>query len=120
LRLITHGYPERTISVQGINNHTVSDLRIGTYDAAVRTQHGNVILIFNQYAKDDHGNSVHSALQLEDNNIKVDDRPLALGGTQSLTTPEGYTIRLNFNNGHAHMNLRPFTDEEWNTSHTLP
>ena len=115
LRLITHEYPERTITIQGIDNHTVPDLRIGTYGAAARTQYGNVILIFNQYAQDGHGNSIHSALQLEDNDIKVDDRPLTLGGTQSLVTAEGYTIPLNFNNGLAHMNLRPFTNDEWIT-----
>ena len=115
LRLIAHNHPERTISVQGINDHTVSNLVIGTFGATVRTQHGDVVLIFNQYAKGGYANSVHSALQLEDNNVKVYDRPMVLGGAQSLTTKEGYTIPLRFLNGLPHMNLRPFTDEDWKT-----
>ena len=49
---------------------------------------------------------------MEDNCVKVGDRPFALGGTQSITTPEGFVIPLNVINGLCYMK-RPFTDQEW-------
>ena len=44
--------------------------------------------------------------------IKVDDRSRKAGGTQSITTPEGFVLPLHFHNGLPHLKLRPPTDRE--------
>ena len=53
------------------------------------------------------GESIHSSLQLENNSIKVDDHPAALGGSQSLSTIKGCIIPMEF--------VSPFTDDELNS-----
>ena len=45
-------------------------------------------------------------------NTTDDHRPVALGGTQSITTPEGFVIPLDVINCLCYMKLRPFTDQE--------
>ena len=75
MRLICHDTHGRTIDVQGIDNHEIPKLKISSCGAVARTQRGDAILIFNQYAHHGRGKSIHSALQLEDNSVKVDDRP---------------------------------------------
>ena len=106
---------ERSINVQGIDNHQLQGLAIGTFGATVRTQRGYVILIFHQYAYHGRGKSIHSSLQLEDNGVSVNDRPASLNGAQSLVTEDGYAIPLDFKNGLAYLNLRPFTTDEFET-----
>ena len=83
--------------------------------ATARTQRGYIILIFHQHAYHGRGKSIHSSLQLEDNGVSVNDRPVSLNGTQSLTTEDGYAIPLDFKNGRAYLNLRPFTEDEFET-----
>jgi hypothetical protein len=36
-------------------------------------------------------------------------------GQQRITTVEGYVHPLNIRNGLAHVIMRPFTDEDWDT-----
>ena len=79
----------------------------------VGTQRGNAILVFNQYAHHGRGQSIHSSLQLEDNDITVDDHPVTLGGSQSLLASDGRVIQLDFVNGIARLRFRPFTDNKW-------
>ena len=69
---------DRTIYVQGIGNHQLPGLAIGTFGATARTQRGIVILIFRQYAYHGLGKSVHSSLQLKDNGVAVNDQPISL------------------------------------------
>jgi hypothetical protein len=87
----------------------------GSYGTVVRTQKGPVVLVFNQYARQTSGPSVHSCLQLEDNHVKVEDQPLTLGGNQRLYTTNRYAIPLDVINRRFHLNSRPFTDVEWRT-----
>ena len=44
-RMIGYLEPEHTADVSGLADHTVSDLRIGTEAAVVKTQHGMVCII---------------------------------------------------------------------------
>ena len=106
---------DRTINIQGIDNHQLHGLSIGTFGATARTQRGTVILIFHQYAYHGRGKSIHSSLQLKDNGVTVNDRPMSLNGDQSLITADGYAIPLDFKNGRAYLNLRPFTEDEFET-----
>jgi len=107
-------YTGRTIDVQGIDNHELPQLKLCSCGGVVRTQRGPAILIFNQYAFHGRGKSIHSSLQLEDNKIQVNDRCSINQGHQSLATLDGYAIPLDFKNGLAYLNIRPFTKEEWN------
>ena len=107
-------YTGRTIDVQGIDNHELPQLKLCSCGGVVRTQRGPAILIFNQYAFHGRGKSIHSSLQLEDNKIQVNDRCSINQGHQSLATPDGYAIPLDFRNGLAYLNIRPFTKKEWN------
>jgi hypothetical protein len=43
----------------------------------------------------------------------VDDRSLRAGGTQSISTPEGYMFPLDIIDGLVYLRMRPFTDEEY-------
>jgi hypothetical protein len=45
----------------------------------------------------------------------IDDKSHVIGGTQSVTTPDGNVIPLVIQNGLAWMSLHCFTDEEYNT-----
>ena len=97
---------DRTIDVQGIDNHQVPNLRLGKFGAvAKKMKTGNVLLIFCQYAHIQNGKSIHSSLQIEDNNVTVNDRPIRLRGDQSLTTSEGYILPLDFKRGLAYLNI---------------
>jgi len=104
---------DRYIDVQGIDNHMVPHLRIGTFGAVVRTKSGSyIILIFSQYAYHGRGKSIHSCLQMMDAGVNVDDTSRVLGGEQCLEI-EGYIIPLSFSHGLAYLELRPYTNEEW-------
>ena len=115
MRLIEYDYPYRYLDVQGIDNHEIPKLKIGTAGAVARTNMGYVILIFHQYACYGRGKSIHSSLQLADNKAIVDDKSYKQGGTQSITTLEGHRIPLDFHSGLPYMALRRFTDEEYAT-----
>ena len=71
--LLSHAFPESTIDIEGVGNHVISKLKIGTHGAVVCKNHGEAILIFHQYASHSQGQSIHSSLQLENNSITVND-----------------------------------------------
>jgi hypothetical protein len=105
---------DRHVDISGIDNHQMTNLKIVTAGGVVPTQRGEVIGIFHQYASVPQGRSIHSSVQLESFGIKVDDRSKVLNaGTQTLMTPEGYVLPLDFKNGLPYLPIRPFTDDEW-------
>jgi hypothetical protein len=68
-----------SVHSQGIDNHMIKDVPIGTVGAVVSTQHGEVIGIMHQYAYTGKGSTIHSSSQLEwcgkdvnDCSIKID------------------------------------------------
>ena len=89
---------------------------LASFGTIVRTQRGLTILVFHQYAH----HSDNSCLQLKDNHVVVEDRLLALGGSQRLYTPSRYAIPLDVINGRFHLNSCPFTDVEWGTLPYVP
>ena len=114
VRLISKS--DRTVDVSGIDNHEMNNLAIVSVGGVVRTQRGEVIAILNQFARNVGGKTLLSCVQLESYGITVDDKSSILGiGTQTLHTPEGYTIPLTFHNGLPYMDIRPFTNSEWDT-----
>jgi hypothetical protein len=55
-----------SVHIQGINDHMIKDVQIGTVGAVVNTQRGEVIAIMHQYAYyTGKGGTIHSSGQLE-------------------------------------------------------
>jgi hypothetical protein len=104
---------DRWVDITGINDIRIDNIRIGTVGGVVKTQKGPVIAIFHQHALGDHGNSIHSSGQMEYYRNCIDDRSMKVGGTQSITTIDGYVLPLDIINGLPHMMARPFSDREW-------
>jgi hypothetical protein len=103
-----------SVHIQGIDDHMIMDVPIGTVGAVAKTQRGEVIAIMHQYAYTGKGSTIHSSGQLEwcgneinDHSIKID------GGRQQLTTPDGYIIPIDVTRGLPYITMRPFTDEEF-------
>ena len=115
MKLIAYCTPPRYIDVQGIDNHEIPKLQIGSFGAVCRSNAGEVILEFHQYAYHGRHKSIHSCIQLEDNALSVEDRAAHLGGEQHIQTPEGYILPLDIKNGLPYLNIRPFTPNEWET-----
>ena len=111
VRIITRSH--RTVDIQGIDNHQVTDIDIGTVGGVVQTNKGPVIAILNQYAIFGKGTTIHSPGQLEWFKNDVNDKSVHVGGLQRITTLDGYMIPLSIKNGLPRMQLRPYTDEEW-------
>ena len=105
----------RFVDVSGIDNHTVNNLEIVTAAGYVHTSKGPRIVIMNQYAYLGHGKSIHCATQMEHYEHDVDDKAYLLGGTQSIKTLDGVVIPLAFRNGLPYMDIRPCTDEEYDS-----
>jgi hypothetical protein len=67
------------VHIQGINDHMIKDVSIGTVGAVINTQRGEVIAIMHQYAYTGKGSTIHSSGQLKwcgnyvnDHSIKIE------------------------------------------------
>ena len=106
----------RSVDIQGIDNHQLRDVSIGSVGGVVHTHCGPVIAIFHQYALYGKGSSIHAPVQLEHFKNTVDEKSLHAGGTQCITSHDGqYIIPLAIRNGLARLTIRPYTDDEWDT-----
>jgi hypothetical protein len=109
-------YTGRTVRVTGIDNHQMTGVPIVTAAGVTETQRGTVIAVLPQYAYTGKGKTIHSSCQMEANGQDVNEKSLKVeGGTQRITTTEGYVIPLDIRDGLAYMQLRPYTDDEWKT-----
>ena len=61
------------MDIQGIDNHRLNDVGIGTVGAYVETQKGPVIAVFHQYALFGKGTTIHSPGQFEHYKVDVND-----------------------------------------------
>ena len=77
------------------------------------TNHGYVNLIMNEYAYYGKGHTIHSSGQIEWHKNLVDDKSVKVGGTQHITTLDGYEFPLKCTGGLLYMRIlgKP-TDEE--------
>jgi hypothetical protein len=103
----------RSVDIRGIDNHQVTDIDIGTVGGVVESQKGPVIAVMHQYALLCKGASIHSPCQFEAYMIDVDDKSVRVGGQQRIKTPDGYIIPLSIKDGLARLDIRPYTDQEW-------
>ena len=106
---------DRSVDVQGVSNHQVTDIPIVTCGAVVNTHRGDAILIMNQYARVRNGKTIHSCVQLEAHKHIVDDKSIAVGGKQRIITPDGYAIPLHVRDGLVYMDMQPYTNEQFDT-----
>jgi hypothetical protein len=70
----------RSVHIQGIDNHMIKDVPIGTVSAVVNTQRGEVIAIMNQYAYTGKGSTIHSSSQLEWCGNDINNRSIKIEG----------------------------------------
>ena len=106
------------MDLSGIDNHTVSTLRITNVGSTVRTTIGDVILIMNQYAHMPDGKTIHSCVQMEHFGVKVNDKSPIIAGKDyvpGLVTPDGAGILAEVRNGLLYTEGRPYTNHEWDT-----
>ena len=92
----------RKINISGIDNHEVNGLDVVTAATLLNTSLGKVIGIFNEYAHLGKGSSIHSSGQLEWFKTHVDEKSIKVGGTQLITTLDGYSIPLLIKDGLAY------------------
>ena len=92
----------RKINIQGIDNHAVTGLDVVTAATLLNTSQGKVIGIFNEYAYLGKGSSIHSSGQLEWFKTNVDEKSVKVGGTQLITTLDGYSVPLLIKDGLAY------------------
>ena len=107
---------QRKINIQGIDNHEVTGLDVVTAATLLNTSQGKVIGIFNEYAYLGKGSSIHSSGQLEWFKTNVDEKSVKVGGTQLITTLDGYSVPLLIKDGLAYATSlgRP-TDQDMDT-----
>ena len=107
---------ERSVDVCGIDNHELTGLKIVTAGGVVKSNKGNIIVIIHQAAHVPNGKTIISPPQAENFVTLVKDHSLKIRqGGQSITTLDGYVIPLSFINGLPYINVRPFTNAEWNS-----
>ena len=109
------------INISGIDNHEVTGLDVVTAATLLNTSLGKVIGIFNEYAYLGKGSSIHSSGQLEWFKTNVDEKSIKVGGTQLITTLDGYSVPLLIKDGLAYATSlgRP-TDQDMDTySHVV-
>ena len=106
----------RKINIQGIDNHEVTGLDVVTAATLLNTSQGKVIGILNEYAYLGKGSSIHSSGQLEWFKTNVDEKSVKVGGTQLITTLDGYSVPLLIKDGLAYATSlgRP-TDQDMDT-----
>ena len=106
----------RKINISGIDNHEVTGLDVVTAATLLNTSLGKVIGIFNEYAYLGKGSSIHSSGQLEWFKTLVDEKSIKVGGTQLITTLDGYSVPLLIRDGFAYATSlgRP-TDQDMDT-----
>ena len=107
----------RKINISGIDNHEVTGLDVVTAATLLNTSLGKVIGIFNEYAYLGKGSSIHSSGQLEWFKTLVDEKSIKVGGTQLITTLDGYSVPLLIRDGLAYATSlgRP-TDQDMDTN----
>ena len=106
----------RKINISGIDNHEVNGLDVVTAATLLNTSLGKVIGIFNEYAHLGKGSSIHSSGQLEWFKTHVEEKSIKVGGTQLITTLDGYSVPLLIKDGLAYATSlgRP-TDQDMDT-----
>ena len=97
----------------GIDQHQINGLDIVQCAALVKTNHGYANLIMNEYAYYGKGHAIHLSGQIEWHKNMVDDKSVKVGGTQCITTLDGYAFPLQCIGGLMYLSIlgKPTDDE---------
>ena len=95
----------RKCTVTGIDQHQINGLDIVQCAALDKTNHGYVNLIMNEYAYYGKGHTIHSSGQIEWHKNKVDDKSVKVGGSQCITTLDGYSFPLKCTRGLMYLSI---------------
>ena len=95
----------RKCTVTGIDSHELQGLDVVQCAALVKTNHGIVNLIMNEYACYGKGHTIHSSGQIEWFKNSVDDRSVQVGGKQRICTTDGYAMPLTCRGGLMYLSL---------------
>ena len=108
---------EKTIDLSRIDDHAIRNLNLATAGGVVRTQLGDVIIVLHQVADMTRDSkTIQSAGQLKNFGYNVKDKsPWITMETPCITKVEGYVILIAIKNGLPCIQMRPFTDNNWNT-----
>ena len=107
-------WTNRMVDLNGVDEHTVRELRIRTFGAVTESQCGPIIAIFPQMAYMPEGKTIISCPQVEHHKNTVNEKsPHVTGKTPCITTLEGYRIPITARNGLPHIQMRTYTDKEW-------
>jgi hypothetical protein len=115
---ITAMNPDPFLNIEGIDCHQVTNIPVVTCGAyTVTKNHGPVILIFPQFAGIQKGPSILLAGQLEALfHNKVNKRSLQFDPKgQLITTNDGFKLPLNVRKCLAYLDMRRYTDAEWDS-----
>jgi hypothetical protein len=104
------------VYVCGIDNHQITKIPIVSSGAVAKTEHGELIVSMQQYAYTGTGKTIHSSAQLEWYKNDVNDKSIKIaGGCQHISTKDGYIHPINIRDGLPYVDMRPYTDHEWDT-----
>ena len=78
----------------------------------MESQRGPIIAVFNQAALHGKGRTILSGVQMEALHVGIDDITSLRGGTQQMTTNDGYVIPIDIVRGLPYAKLRPPSDTE--------
>jgi len=101
------------VNIEGRDDHVMEQQPVVTAGATVKLNRGTVILIMNQYAHARKGHTIHSSLQMEYYSLNVDEKSRKVRGLQRITINDGYVFTVNIRCGLPYLDMRPFTDKEW-------
>ena len=106
----------RKINIQGIDNHEVTGLDVVTAATLLNTSQGKVIGIFYEYAYLGKCSSIHSSGHLEWFTTNFYEKSVKVGGTQLITTLDGYSVPLLIKDGLSNAtSLGKLTDQDMDT-----
>jgi hypothetical protein len=106
----------RKVDMKGIDNHRFTNIDIGTVGGVIHMNKGPVIGIMHQYALLSKGSSIHSPCQFEWYKNDVNGKSILVpGGLQHIQTLYGYIIPCSIQDGLTRRNIRPYTDQEFDT-----
>ena len=107
---------DQYIDLNGIDDHTVRNLRIGTGAGLVMSNQGPVVLRFHQGAIMHDGKTIISPGQMEYFGCQVFDRPkFAMKAHPFLVTPTGdFKVPMAIQSGLPYIKMRAPTDDELN------
>eukprot|EP00536_Pseudo-nitzschia_multiseries_P015981 jgi/Psemu1/219753/e_gw1.991.23.1 len=111
--LISKDIPPRYVNVTGINNHQIQNIPIATCGVYSVSNRGLVIIIFHECAYTGQHPSILSSPQMEAYFSIVDDTSIKTGGTQVITTTDGYVFPLSISHGLPYLAMRKYTSEEF-------